>query len=208
MIEDCQILKQNNFNAVRCSHYPNHPNFYRITDLLGLYVVDEANIETHGMMPMGRLVDDKAWRQSIHDRILNYILRDQNHASIIAMSLGNEAGRGENMRSVLPLIKDITLQNFMVVYESGGKLVEGTGRTELTDIICPMYPPVKLVKEISTTRDVKNVGYMMDRPVILCEYSHAMGNSNGNLHLYWKLFWDHDNYRKLLFRFVVFASLY
>ena len=75
------------------------------------------------------------------------------------------------------------------MYESGGKLVEGTGRTELTDVICPMYPPVQLIEELCTTADVKP-GSVNDRPVILCEYSHAMGNSNGNLHLYWNLFWN------------------
>ena len=199
MFQDCCILKQNNFNAVRCSHYPNHPNFYRLADNIGLYIVDEANIETHGIQPMGQLMDDPTWRKAVHARVLEYVFRDQNHPSIVALSLGNESGRGENLRTVLPLIDEITLQNFVVMYESGGKLVEGTGRTELTDVICPMYPPVKLTKELCTTNDVKpDGGYMLDRPVILCEYSHAMGNSNGNLHLYWDMFWDFEYYRKFI----------
>eukprot|EP00816_Leptocylindrus_hargravesii_P008251 CAMPEP_0196808284 /NCGR_PEP_ID=MMETSP1362-20130617/8281_1 /TAXON_ID=163516 /ORGANISM="Leptocylindrus danicus, Strain CCMP1856" /LENGTH=1253 /DNA_ID=CAMNT_0042182569 /DNA_START=48 /DNA_END=3809 /DNA_ORIENTATION=+ len=194
MIQDCCVLKQNNFNAVRCSHYPTHVSFYRLANLIGLYVVDEANIETHGIQPMGRLMDDAAWRPSVHRRVLDYVLRDQNYPCIIAMSLGNEAGRGENLRTVLPLIQQHTLQNFIVMYESGGKLVEGTGKTELTDVICPMYPPVNLVKKLATTRDVVGDEFASDRPVILCEYSHAMGNSNGNLHLYWNVFWDFENF--------------
>ena len=201
MHDDCCVLKQHNFNAVRCSHYPNHPNFYRLADALGLYVVDEANIETHGIQPMGQLMDDVTWREAVHARVLEYVKRDQNHACIVALSLGNESGRGENLRSVLPRIQQVALQKYVVMYESGGKLVEGTGRTELTDVICPMYPPVELTKELCTIHDVKadDVGYMLNRPVILCEYSHAMGNSNGNLHLYWEVFWDFERYRKFHF---------
>ena len=87
-------MKRHNFNAVRCSHYPNHPELYRLCDRLGLYVVDEANLETHGMTPMGRLARDPAWSNAFLERVTRMVARDFNHPSIIIWSLGNESGYG------------------------------------------------------------------------------------------------------------------
>lgn len=180
---DVTTLKRNNFNAVRTSHYPQHPSFYKLCDYYGLYVVDEANLETHGMKPMGRLVQDRqGWEATVIPRIKNLIHRDKNYACIMAWSLGNEAGRGRNLFKARQQVLEMDCTR-LVVYESGGLLAEGNGRSELTDVVCSMYPDVPRTVGLATRPDE-------DRPVILCEYSHAMGNSNGNLHLYWKEFWD------------------
>jgi beta-galactosidase len=184
MKQDIVTLKQNNFNAVRTSHYPTHSSFYRLCDYYGLYVCDESNLETHGMKPMGRLAHDWGWNSAFISRITRLIHRDRNHACIIFWSLGNEAGRGRNLSMARDLVRQLDSSR-PICYESGGALAEGTGRTELTDVICTMYPVVPRTLELATRADE-------DRPVILCEYSHAMGNSNGNLHLYWEKFWDPD----------------
>lgn len=176
--------RQNNFNTVRTSHYPVHSSFYRLCDYYGLYVEDEANIETHGMKPMGRLAHDWGWENTFVSRVTRMVHRDRNHACIIFWSLGNEAGRGRNLWKARNLVKQLDPSR-PVVYESGGALAEGTGRTELTDVICTMYPVIPRTIRLATRPDE-------DRPVILCEYSHAMGNSNGNLHYYWNAFWDDD----------------
>jgi len=187
MKQDIEILKQNNFNAVRTCHYPNHSSFYRLCDYYGMYVCDEANIETHGIQPMGKLAHDWGWRNTFVSRIVRMVQRDRNHPSIIMWSLGNEAGRGKNLVIARRKVKDLDASR-PIMYESGGAIIEGVGRTELTDIICPMYPDVEKTLNLGQRRDE-------DRPVILCEYSHAMGNSNGNIHLYWQAFWDEKLHR-------------
>ncbi|MGL9641744.1 glycoside hydrolase family 2 TIM barrel-domain containing protein, partial [Escherichia coli] len=96
MVQDILLMKQNNFNAVRCSHYPNHPLWYTLCDHYGLYVVDEANIETHGMVPMNRLTDDPRWLPAMSERVTRMVQRDRNHPSVIIWSLGNESGHGAN----------------------------------------------------------------------------------------------------------------
>lgn len=178
------LRRQNNFNLVRTSHYPNHPSFYRLCDFYGLYVWDEANIETHGLKPMGRLAHCSGWEHTFVSRITRMVQRDRNHASIIFWSLGNEAGRGRNLRKAREQIQLLDPSR-PVLYEGGCAMAEGTGRSELTDVICTMYPDVPRTIRLASRHDE-------DRPVVLCEYSHAMGNSNGNLHLYWKAFWDDE----------------
>ena len=186
-IQDITILKQNNFNAIRTSHYPNSSEFYRLCDFYGMYLCDEANVEVHGMQPMGRLAADPCWAEAFCSRVTRLVQRDRNHASIIAWSLGNESGRGCCLSEARKRVKFLDPSK-PVMYESGGHLICGSGRTELTDIVCPMYPPVAEVLELGTRADE-------DRPVILCEYTHAMGNSNGNLDRYWDLFWDESKPR-------------
>ena len=182
MHQDVVTLKQNNFNAVRTSHYPQHPSFYKLCDYYGLYVIDKGNLETHGFKPMGRLTNDSGWEATIVPRITRLVERDKNHACILAWSLGNEAGRGRTLWKARKLVLSMDPTR-LVVYEGGGLIAEGTGRTELSDTICSMYPDVPRTLYLATRADE-------DRPVILCEYSHAMGNSNGNLHLYWEGYWD------------------
>eukprot|EP00934_Nitzschia_sp_Nitz4_P008404 Nitzschia sp. Nitz4//scaffold233_size31335//4434//8491//NITZ4_007946-RA/size31335-processed-gene-0.1-mRNA-1//1//CDS//3329543364//8394//frame0 len=182
MKQDITILKQNNFNAIRTSHYPNHPAFYRFCDFYGMYVCDEANIETDGMKPMGRLANDWGWEHSFVSRVQRMVQRDINHPCIILWSLGNESGRGRNFLEARKKLLMLDTSR-PVCYEGGGSWAEGEGDTELTDIVCPMYTNVD-----SLTRLADSAGE--DRPIVLCEYSHSMNNSNGNLHLYWEAFWS------------------
>jgi len=185
MRQDILLMKQNNFNSVRCSHYPNHPQWYRLCDYYGLYVVDEANIETHGMVPMNRLSDDPRWLPAMTERVTRMVQRDRNHPSIIIWSLGNESGHGDNHDALYRWLKsnDPTRP---VHYEGGG------GNSAATDIICPMYArvdedqPFPQVPKWSIKKWVSMPGET--RPLILCEYAHAMGNSLGGFHKYWEAF--------------------
>lgn len=188
MRQDILLMKRHNFNAVRCSHYPNHPLWYRLCDRYGLYVVDEANIETHGMVPMNRLSDDPVWLPAMIERVTRMVQRDRNHPSIIIWSLGNESGHGANHDALYRWIKsnDPTRP---VQYEGGG------ADTAATDIICPMYArvdqdqPFPAVPKWSIKKWPGLPGE--SRPLILCEYAHAMGNSFGGFHKYWAAFRQH-----------------
>ncbi|GAA74966.1 beta-galactosidase [Pseudoalteromonas sp. BSi20480] len=185
MIEDIKLMKQNNFNAVRTAHYPNHPRFYELCDELGLYVVDEANIETHGMFPMGRLASDPQWAGAFMSRYTQMVERDKNHASIIIWSLGNECGHGANHDAMYGWSKSFDPSR-PVQYEGGG------ANTTATDIICPMYARVDsdlkddAVPKYSIKKWLSLPGET--RPLILCEYAHAMGNSLGSFDDYWQAF--------------------
>ncbi|MCO5613035.1 hypothetical protein L7F22_067309 [Adiantum nelumboides] len=178
MIKDIVLMKKNNINAVRNSHYPQHPRWYELCDLFGLYVIDEANIETHGFDSTSnpnskeQLTWDINWANSMLERAMNMVERDKNHACIIIWSLGNEAGYGPNHGALSGWIRcrDPTR---LVHYEGGGS------RTVSTDIVCPMYMRVWDILKIA--KDETEI-----RPLILCEYTHAMGNSNGNIHEYWE----------------------
>jgi len=185
MRQDIVLMKQHNFNAVRCSHYPNHPDWYDLCDQYGLYVVDEANIETHGMVPMNRLSDDPCWLPAMMERVTRMVLRDLNHPSIIIWSLGNESGYGHNHDALYQWIKQYDLTR-PVQYEGGG------ANTPATDIVCPMYARVSqdqcfpAVPKWSITKWISLPGEQ--RPLILCEYAHAMGNSLGGFAAYWRAF--------------------
>ena len=135
MLEDIKLLKQNNFNAVRTAHYPNHPRWYELCDEYGLYVVDEANIETHGMFPMGRLSRDSLWAGAYMARFTQMVERDKNHPSIIIWSLGNESGHGPTHDAMYGWAKSFDPSR-PVQYEGGG------ADTTATDIIAPMYARV------------------------------------------------------------------
>lgn len=185
MVQDILLMKQNNFNAVRCSHYPNHPQWYALCDRYGLYVVDEANIETHGMTPMNRLSDDPDWLPAMSQRVTRMVQRDRNHPSIIIWSLGNESGYGANHDALYRWLKAEDPSR-PVQYEGGG------ADTAATDIICPMYArvdqdqPFPAVPKWSIKKWLSLPGEQ--RPLILCEYAHAMGNSFGGFAKYWQAF--------------------
>jgi beta-galactosidase len=185
MRHDILLMKQNNFNAVRCSHYPNHRLWYRLCDRYGLYVVDEANIETHGMVPMSRLADDPRWLPAMSERVTRMVSRDRNHPSIIIWSLGNESGHGANHDALYRWLKT-TDPTRPVQYEGGG------ANTDATDIVCPMYArvdkdqPFPAVPKWSLKKWIGLPGE--SRPLILCEYAHAMGNSFGGFAKYWQAF--------------------
>lgn len=185
MVQDILLMKQNNFNAVRCAHYPNHPLWYTLCDRYGLYVVDEANIETHGMVPMNRLSDDPTWLPAMSQRVTRMVQRDRNHPSIIIWSLGNESGHGANHDALYRWLKSEDPSR-PVQYEGGG------ADTAATDIICPMYArvdqdqPFPAVPKWSIKKWLSMPGEQ--RPLILCEYAHAMGNSLGGYAKYWQAF--------------------
>ncbi|CAI0732942.1 Beta-galactosidase [Serratia quinivorans] len=185
MRHDILLMKQHNFNAVRCSHYPNHPLWYRLCDRYGLYVVDEANIETHGMQPMNRLSDDALWLPAMSERVTRMVQRDRNHPCIIIWSLGNESGHGCNHDALYRWVKsqDPTRP---VQYEGGG------ANSAATDIICPMYARVDQDQPFPAVPkwSIKKWIGLPDehRPLILCEYAHAMGNSFGGFDRYWQAF--------------------
>lgn len=174
MIDDIRLMKQANFNAVRASHYPNHPIWYQLCDEYGLYVVDEANIESHGVLYLldEVLADQASWIDAHLDRYQRMVIRDKNHACIISWSLGNEMGDGVGTTACYNWSK--RYDPTRPVQSAAAEL----GRN--TDIICQMYPRPDDVKEYLDHSDDT-------RPYILLEYSHAMGNSNGAFDAYWKL---------------------
>jgi beta-galactosidase len=152
-------MKQNNFNAVRTAHYPNHPRFYDLCDEYGLYVVDEANIETHGFQSLlhstGFLSNKEQWENAFLSRFTRMVHRDYNHPSIIIWSLGNESGFGKSHEKMALWARD-TDKTRPIMYEGGG------ARTSCTDIICPMYARVEVCYKLAYYKNEK-------RPLILCE---------------------------------------
>lgn len=185
MLRDICLMKQYNFNAVRTSHYPNHPRWYELCDQYGLYVCDEANIETHGMQPMNRLSSDPQWAHAYMSRYTQMVMRDKNHPSIIIWSLGNESGHGSTHNAIYAWSKDYDPSR-PVQYEGGG------ANTTATDIIAPMYARVDTVIEDEAVPKwpIKKWVSLPNetRPLILCEYAHAMGNSLGSFNDYWDAF--------------------
>ena len=174
MIQDIQIMKQLNINAVRTCHYPNDPLWYSLCDKYGLYVVDEANIESHGMgYGEESLAHDQNYEYAHLERIRRMVQRDFNHPSVIIWSLGNEAGYGQNFIKGYYMVKDMD-QSRPVHYE------RAEGR-EGTDIACPMYYDYDSCERYAS-RDPRP-----SKPLIQCEYAHAMGNSMGGLKEYWDL---------------------
>lgn len=180
MIRDIELMKQHNVNAVRTSHYPNVPEWYDLADEYGLYVIDEANIESHGYgnTPDNKLTHDPAWREAHLARVQRMVQRDRNHPSIVIWSLGNESGSGPNLDAATDWIhqNDPTRP---VHYEGSSAVGDGYA----TDINSWMYPPPADLVERSAK--------FPDKPFILCEYAHAMGNSVGNLQEYWDVFEQH-----------------
>ncbi len=179
MLLDIQLMKKNNINAVRSSHYPNHRRWYELCDQHGLYVVDEANIEAHGMgacfqKPFDVQAHTSAlpvYREAHLNRVKRMFARAKNHPSIIIWSIGNEAGNGANMQAAYQWLKaqDNTRP---VQYEQAGT-------EKNTDIVCPMYPKIETIESYAQRHT--------NRPLIMCEYAHAMGNSVGNLAEYWEV---------------------
>jgi beta-galactosidase len=175
MLRDVRLMKRHNLNAVRTSHYPNDPAWYDLCDQYGLYVIDEANIESHGMgySPSRTLGNDPAWKAAHLDRTIRMVERDKNHPSIIVWSLGNEAGDGVNFEATSAWVKQRDPSR-PVQYEQAGRKAH-------TDIFAPMYMRPKGVADYGAAPQPK--------PLIQCEYAHAMGNSTGNFREYWDLFY-------------------
>jgi len=177
MLLDIQTMKANNINAVRTSHYPQPERWYELCDKYGLYLIDEANVESHGIgyRKNTTLADQPEWAAAHLDRTVRAVERDKNHASVIIWSLGNEAGDGQNMVADYNWIKRRDSSR-PVQYERAEKMTNSTQRH--TDIWCPMYSSISYIAQYANDPG-------SDRPLILCEYAHAMGNSVGNLQDYW-----------------------
>ncbi|QDZ14520.1 glycoside hydrolase family 2 TIM barrel-domain containing protein [Humibacter ginsenosidimutans] len=167
-------LKRWGFNAIRTSHYPNDPAFYDLADEYGFYVIDEADLETHDWA--WSLCDDPAYLNQFVDRVSRLVLRDKNHACVIIWSLGNEAGSGVNQDAAAGWVRGY--DSTRPVHYEGAIARDWFGGHAQTDIVCPMYPPIDAI--VGYGRDERG-----DRPLIMCEYSHAMGNSNGSFDDYW-----------------------
>ena len=180
MIQDIKIIKQNNINAVRTCHYPNHPKWYDLCNEYGIYVLDECNVESHGLREIIP-TSDPQWTDACIDRMVRMVERDKNHPSIIIWSLGNEAGFGDNFKKMKYAALEI--DNTRPIH------YEGDSRHEITDIISFMYVASKNLERIAKKHLKK--GDM--RPHILCEYAHAMGNSLGNFQKYMDVFERNNN---------------
>lgn len=173
---DIELMKQFNVNALRTSHYPNDPYVYELADQYGLYVVDEANVESHeAMNRKDNLADHAEFTVAHLSRMEGMVERDKNHPSIIIWSLGNEAGSGEAFRQMYQRTK-IRDPSRPIQYEAAGDV-------DYTDIYVPMYAKVWDISKYLAARPRK--------PIILCEYAHMMGNSGGTIRDYWQLFYDH-----------------
>ncbi len=182
MIRDIQIMKELNINAVRTCHYPNSPLWYDLCDEYGLYVCDEANIESHGMGYKDKtLAKDPQYEAAHLSRDQRMVLRDFNHPSVIYWSLGNEAGNGPNFHKCYDWIKAYD-KSRPVHYEQANVVRYKYSKSMYnTDIDCPMYADYDQCEAHSKGNNPFN------RPLIQCEYAHAMGNSLGGLKEYWDL---------------------
>lgn len=179
MKRDIFLMKRNNINAVRTSHYPNDPRFYDLCDSYGLYVMDEADLECHGFELFGKynmITDDPQWEASYIDRAERMVERDKNHPSIIMWSLGNESSFGCNFEAMGSWVRKRD-DSRLIHYEEDreGKVV---------DVMSTMYSNHEKTEEFGKMED-------SDKPHILCEYCHAMGNGPGGIKEYWELFYKY-----------------
>jgi beta-galactosidase len=174
MRSELMAMKRHGFNAVRTSHYPNDPALLDLADELGLYVIAEADIESHAFQAV--LCDDPRYLAQWVSRVSRMVLRDRNHASVIAWSLGNESGYGANHEAAAAWVRR-TDPTRPLHYE-GAIRFDWAGGERVTDLVCPMYPAISAI--VGFARSGR-----LTRPLIMCEYSHAMGNSNGTLAEYW-----------------------
>jgi beta-galactosidase len=188
IMTDIRMWKENNINAVRLSHYPRGRRFYELCDEYGLYVVDEANIESHGMYYGKYSLAKKAdWENAHVDRMTRMVARDKNHPSVVIWSMGNEAGNGVNFYAGYNAIKAMDKSKRPVQYERPYKDRDGSlfDMDWDTDIIVPQYPSPGRFEQVGQTQT--------DRPYIPSEYAHAMGNSTGNFQDYWDIIEKYDN---------------
>ncbi len=196
MATDIRLMKQFGVNAVRCSHYPNAEAWYDLCDEYGLYLIDEANLEAHAFLH--QLCRDPRYASQFVERGLRMVVRDRNHPSIVCWSLGNESGYGPNHDAMAGWIRaaDPTrpLHYEGAVWGWDGAPLRSYAErpagsapgAAASDLVCPMYPPIADIVRWAEADDPAD-----RRPMILCEYSHAMGNSNGSLADYWDAFETH-----------------
>ena len=175
MRQDLLELKRWNFNAVRTSHYPNDAAFLDLCDELGFYVIGEANIESHAFI--SSICNDTKYLSAFVDRVGRMVQSDIHHPSVVMWSLGNESGAGTNHEAAAAYARSFDPSR--PLHYEGGIRGNWMGSHSLTDVIAPMYPTINAIKEYAKSPKA-------DRPLIMCEYSHAMGNSNGTLAEYWE----------------------
>ncbi|GGX05329.1 beta-galactosidase [Streptomyces malachitofuscus] len=176
LVEDITLIKRLNINSVRTSHYPNNPLWYELADEYGLYLVDETNLETHGIRS-SYPGDHPEWTAACVARARNMVHRDKNHPSVVIWSLGNEAGGGSTFTAMHDWIRSYDPTR-VIQYE-------GDDRPGISDIRSEMYEsPSRIEQRARDTSDT--------RPYVMIEYSHAMGNSNGNFKKYWDIVRRHD----------------
>ena len=174
MVKDVTLMKQHNINTLRTSHYPNDPRMLDLCDSYGLYVVDEADLETHGFHSFGninQISDDPEWEEAYVDRAVRMVERDKNRPSIVLWSLGNESGYGCNHDAMAASIRLADPTRFIHY--------EGAREAKVVDIVSVMYPTVERLEVEGSREDDP-------RPFFMCEYAHAMGNGPGNLKEYWE----------------------
>jgi beta-galactosidase len=176
MRQDLLELKRWNFNAVRTAHYPNDAAFLDLCDELGFYVIGEANIESHAFI--SSICNDTRYLTAFVDRVGRMVQRDIHHPSVVMWSLGNESGAGTNHEAAAAFARSFDPSR--PLHYEGGIRGNWMGSHSLTDVIAPMYPAINAIKEYANSPKA-------DRPLIMCEYSHAMGNSNGTLAEYWEV---------------------
>jgi len=179
MIEDILLMKRHNVNAVRTSHYPNDPRFYDLCDYYGIYVLDETDLECHGFGTAGNwnwTSDNPEWEAAYVDRVVRMLERDKNHPCIIIWSLGNESGFGCNHEAMAKWVREADPTRLLHY--------EGDREQKIADIVGPMYTSVDGIIKLAEDENA-------EKPVILCEYAHAMGNGPGNFKEYWDAFYKY-----------------
>lgn len=190
MLQDIKLLKQNNVNAVRTSHYPDHPKWYDLCDQYGLYIIDECNLESHGLRDI-LPTSDPQWTDACVDRMISMVERDKNHPCIIMWSMGNEAGMGDNFKKM----KEAALK----IDSTRPIHYEQDYNNEVSDVLSYMYYPSYFMEKLVQRREYGLFGQIKKlkegevKPYMLCEYAHAMGNSLGNFQEYWDFFERHPN---------------
>jgi beta-galactosidase len=182
MLQDILLMKRHNLNAVRTCHYPDHPRWYELCDEYGLYLVDEANVECHGRLETS---DDPLYTAAYVERGVRMVLRDRNHPSVIIWSLGNESGMGRNIDAEADAVRALDPTR-PIHWEPIVR--DASMSRRVSDIIPPMYPTIERL--VAFAEDPND-----DRPVFMCEYAHAMGNSCGNLREYWEAIEAHPRLR-------------
>ena len=203
MLQDVLLMKKANINAVRTAHYPNHPRFYELCDSLGLYVMDEADIEEHGLR--GTLASTSDWHAAFLDRAIRMAERDKNHACIVFWSMGNESGYGPNFAAISAWLKDFDPTR--PIHYEGAQGVDGNPDPYTVDVISRFYPRTQDeylnpgIEEGADEERAENARWERllsiaqrtndTRPVLTSEYAHSMGNALGNFQEYWNEIYSH-----------------
>ncbi|MDD5936369.1 MAG: glycoside hydrolase family 2 TIM barrel-domain containing protein [Clostridiales bacterium] len=198
MYQDLTMMKQHNINGVRTSHYPNAPLFYQLCDRLGLYVIDEADLECHGCVEvyndfhwtwdkglggMAMIADNPMFHEAILDRAKKLVTRDYNRPCVLFWSMGNESGYGKNILDATLMVKFLD-ESRLLHYESMYHLTETSNK--VLDVVSKMYPSCEEIKEKFLHDETEK------RPLVLCEYCHSMGNGPGDLEEYHNLFYGNE----------------